>query len=177
MKLALRRNPGSLALAVLAGAALAAVVAGLTPGRSRGDDGNKVLGSYQLAITVLNPPLGTFTDLMTFSPGGGVVSTRTEYIVGLPVGPILESPGHGAWSHVKQDDYQVALVNLVQGAPGNVNLPNGAFFATERIHWDLTVDNKTGNLSGPWSSTFTAPNGQVVLAVSGVITAVPISTP
>ena len=83
-----------------------------------------------------------------------------------PAGPLLESPGHGAYSRAGHDTFSVAMMNLLQGAPGN-NVLNGAFFGTERIHWDATVNERKGTIDGPWSSTVTDPNGNVLFALSG----------
>lgn len=163
-------------IAVGSGVAAAGVLAAANPGVSHGGGPADIEGSYEVTIDVQNPPLGAFPDLMTFTDGT-VVTTRPLYIASSPAGPLLESPGHGAYSRAGHKTFSVALLNLLQGAPGNNLLPNGAFFGTERIHWDAEVDERRGTISGPWSSTVTDPNGNVLFSVSGVIQGNRITTP
>lgn len=153
---------------VTAGVAAAAVLAAANSGISHGGGQQDIEGSYQVTIEVQNPPLGTFPDLMTFTDGT-VTSTRPLYIANSPAGPLLESPGHGAYNRGGRNDFNVTILNLLQGAPGNQLLPDGAFFGTEKIRWTAEVDERRGTISGPWSSTVTDPNGNVLFAVSGVI--------
>lgn len=162
-------------LSVTAGAVAAIALAASHAGVTHGAQNDDIEGSYLVTIDVTNPPLGQFPDLMTFTDGT-VVTTRPLYITASPAGPLLESPGHGAYSRAGHDTFSVAMMNLLQGAPGN-NVLNGAFFGTERIHWDATVNERKGTIDGPWSSTVTDPNGNVLFALSGTIHGSKITTP
>lgn len=163
-----RRRMWTLISAVL----VAAAVLALRPALGRGDDfGERRLdGSWMLTVTVTSPQgIPPFDVLMTFSPGGGVVSSRTPYLIGFPVGPLLETAAHGDWAR-RRDGFLVTVVSLLQGAPGNALL-GGALFAREKIRWRATLDERTGALVGPWQSTFTDAAGNVIFAPGGTITA------
>jgi hypothetical protein len=156
---------------ILGGALSLAYVLG--PAHVLGDESHQagLKGSFQLDVVVSNPPgFGEFPVLMTVVPDGGVVATRPLYIGASPAGGLLDSPNHGAWAHLDGHSYAITLIGFSQGAPGNDLLPGGAPFATEKIIWEATQDPHTGALSGPWHSTFTSPQGQVIFAVGGTIT-------
>ena len=154
---------------IVTGVVVAGALAAVNTSVSHGHRLTELEGSYQVAITVTNPPLGTFPDLMTFGEDGWVISTRPQYITQSPAGALLESPGHGSFKRVDRDTFNVALVNMLQGAPGNEVL-QGALLGIERIRWEVTVDERNDNVSGPWTSTVTDANGRVLFSLAGTIT-------
>jgi hypothetical protein len=148
------------------GAALVAGVGAV----ARADADDSLEGAWKLAVHVDSPPgIGTFPDLMTFSAGGGVVSSRPAYLLGLPAGPALETPGHGAWASIGHRTFAVTVENIIQGAPDNPIL-DGAVFAGEKIQWNAER-HADGTLGGRWISTFTDPSGAVLFQASGTIDA------
>ena len=165
MKLSRLHLAGSLGAALAASALLVPALGLSHESHAAGLD-----GSFMLDIAVTDPPgFGHFPVMMTPVPGGGVVATRPLYIGASPAGGLLDSPNHGAWAHLGGHTYAITLIGFSQGAPGNDLLPGGAPFATEKIVWEATQNPHTGALSGPWHSTFTSPEGQVIFAVSGTI--------
>jgi hypothetical protein len=134
-----------------------------------------ITGSWQLEVTVQTPPnTPPFSVLVTFIPGGGLITTRAGYIPSSPAGPVLESTGHGAWLHLHDDEYSVSAIDMMQGAPGNTLL-NGAPWANENLRFYPILSRDGNHFTGQWTSTFTDPNGNFLFAAGGTLKATRIA--
>lgn len=131
----------------------------------------RIDGSWRMTVAATNPPgLQPFDSLMTFNVGGGLVETRRLYLVDLGPNTILETPGAGNWRRIGfTNNFDITFIFLLQGAPGNPVL-NGAPVGTDKIRWRATLNPRTGELKGPWLSTLTDNNGNVLFTASGILT-------
>ncbi len=158
-----------------------AVVAGLlitlltVSGASAVGESNaaKLEGSWSGTVTAINPPLGSFANLITFIPGGGVIESRRLYVPETPFGPLLETPGHGEWSKVGERTFQVNFMFLMQGAPDNPYSP-GAPIGTDHISLQLSLNPSGTELTGTFESEIRDLAGNVIFAASGTYAATPI---
>ncbi len=147
-------------------------VSGAWPGSNDGSNTNHQLeGSWIADVDIfdppnLPPPIAPLKELFTFTSGGGVVETRRLYVP-LPTppdgpGPILETPGHGAWVKMGDHNFAITAVWLFQGAPDNP-LTNG-LLGTEKIRWNATLDHDQAGdeLSGEGQAEVRDMNGNIV---------------
>jgi hypothetical protein len=128
--------------------------------------GGALVGSWQLRVTAASPPgLEPFDGLATFTADGSVIEARRLYVPDTPFGPLLETPGHGAWER-KGRDYAIAFLFLLQGAPDNPAL-HGAPVGTDNVWWTARVTGDTA--AGPFRSEVRDPGGQTVFAATGTV--------
>ena len=144
-------------------AAIAAAAIVLTPAASFGDsNGNHVVGSWTAAVTAASgsgvPP---FTDLITFTSDGTVIESRRLFVPASPFGPLLETPGHGAWEKVDDGEFDVHFVFLIQGAVSGLDI------GTDNIHLRLRVDSTGKTLSGTFDSTIKDTSGNPIFTATG----------
>jgi len=144
-----------------------AVLAGPGGAAAAGDRG--LVGSWNLTITATDPPLGSFHGLITFVSDGTVVEARRLYIPETPFGPILETPGHGAWERLGSREFAVFFRFLIQGAPDNA-AARGVELGTDNVKWQPTLDRRTDTLSGPFESKVKDTAGNVIFTARGTVT-------
>jgi len=138
------------------------------------DEGRQRLdGSWVATVTATNPPLGSFTSLMTFTRSGGVVESRRLYVADSPFGPLLETPGHGAWVRTGKRKFSIAFTFLLQGAPDNPEFA-GESIGTDNIRLNVGLSRTGDTLSGDFVSEIRDLDGNLLLAVEGSIEAKPI---
>ena len=144
----------------LAGAILAA---GLNPREAEASDSDLdlgaifsgIIGSWDGRVTPdPGAPPPPFRNMWSFIPGGIVIDTRDElFSADTPLGPILETPGHGAWRRTGIRRYVAVWVTYWEGAPNRPDQPQGPpqffseAFARARIRWDF-VHTASDQLSG-----------------------------
>jgi hypothetical protein len=138
---------------------------------SADDDARKLEGSWLGTVTVANPPLGSFNDLITFTENGEVVESRRLYVPESPFGPMLETPGHGEWVKTGAHEFQINFIFLLEGAPDNASA-RGADIGTDNI--SIRVKVVQGQLQGSFESNIKDPNGNVIFTATGPYTATPI---
>jgi hypothetical protein len=152
------------------GAAVLAGAAGSDPVQAnRGEQG--IVGSYFGTITATNPPLGQFNDLISFHDGGVVTESRRYYVPATPVGPLLETTGHGAWTRTNPRTYEAFFRFLLQEAPPSA----GAAIGTDNIRLSLELDRDTGRLAGTFESNIKDTAGNVIFTVTGEVALEPIT--
>jgi hypothetical protein len=131
-------------------------------------------GSWMGTVTFQDPAgFESFIDLMTFTPGGGVVESRRLYVPKLPVGSILETTGHGEWVKTGNRKFEAKLMFPLQGAPNNPN-SNGTYLGTGNVRLKLQLNEAGTELDGTFASEIRDPAGKVALTGSGGFHATPI---
>jgi hypothetical protein len=78
-----------------------------------------------------------------------------------PLGPLLGTPGHGAWGRVNDREFDVHFVFLIQGAV------NGSDIGTGNPHLRLRLDSTGTVLSGTFDSTIKDTSGNAVFTANG----------
>jgi hypothetical protein len=145
------------------GAAAVAAVAGSASASADGGGDHGIVGSYYGTITATNPPLGQFNDVISFHEGGVVTESRRYYVPATPVGPLLETTGHGAWKRTGHRTYEAFFRFLLQEAPPSAGAPIG----TDNIHLSLKLDRQTGALSGTFESNIKDNTDTVIFTAAG----------
>lgn len=151
-------------LAILLSGALA-VVLGFSSGNEK-----KLTGSWRATVTAVNPPIGSFAELITFEDKGTVIESRRLYVPQSPFGSLLETGGHGAWERVGQREYQVNFIFLIQGAPDNAAF-KGQPLGTDNISLRLTLSPDGNTLTGTFQSQAKDEAGNTVFVVNGTYAA------
>jgi hypothetical protein len=81
-----------------------------------------LVGSWKGAVAATSPPgLEPFTSLITFTTDGTTIESRRLFVPASPLGPLLETTGHGAWGRVNEREFDVHFVFLLQGAVSGSN--------------------------------------------------------
>lgn len=138
------------------------------------DEDSTLAGSWTATVTATDPPgLEPFTSLITFAPGGGVVESRRLYVPVSPLGPLLETPGHGEWVNTGKRKFEVEFVFLLQGASNNPT-SNGTFLGTDTIRLRLELNKAGDELNGSFESVITDPSGMEIFIATGTYVATPI---
>ncbi|HTA70096.1 MAG TPA: hypothetical protein VK776_17530 [Bryobacteraceae bacterium] len=141
----------------------------LTPSSFSQSNAAHLAGSWKGAVTPTSPSgLTPFTSLITFTNDGAVVESRRLLVPASPLGPLLETTGHGAWQRVDEREFDVHFVFLLQGAVSGVDI------GTDNVHLRLKLDSTDGILSGTFDSTIKDTFGNPVFSASGTYQAIPI---
>jgi hypothetical protein len=124
-----------------------------------------IVGSWYATITAEEPPLGAFHGFFTFTRDGNITEARRLYVPVSPAGPLLETPGHGAWRR-KGPGYDATFIFLLQQAPPSA----GAEVGRDKVRARFEVD---GNLlHGTFVSQIQDVTGTAtIFVVAGVIEA------
>ena len=158
-KKTMRRMVYVLLLAVLSCAAAASLQAG---------EAQHLSGSWAMTITAVEPPgLPPFKGLITFTRDGEVIETRRLYVPATPFGPLLETPGHGAWRRSGPGRFAVFFQFLLQAAPNNPIFPNGEDLGTDNIRLQIAPDSSGDSFTGTFVSQVKDPDGNVVFEARG----------
>jgi hypothetical protein len=152
----------------LAAIATAAVVLTSTASFSQSNAAH-LAGSWKGAVTPTSPPgLTPFTSLITFISDGSVIESRRLLVSPSPFGPLLETPGHGAWERIDEREFDIHFVFLLQGAV------SGTDIGTDNVHLRLRLDSTGSKLTGAFDSTIKDTSGNPIFTASGTYVAVPI---
>ena len=155
-----------LAAGAAAGAA-SLVGAEAAPAAVRKSDQGAV-GSWFGTVTATNPPLGTFSSLLSILDGGVVTESRRYYVVPPPPFPeLLETTGHGAWKRTGNRSYEIFFRFLLQQPPVSAGAPIG----TDNIRLFLAYDAATDTLAGTFVSQVRDNAGNLLIQVEGTYTA------
>jgi hypothetical protein len=133
-------------------------------------DGQHLSGSWNMTITATEPPgLPPFKGLITFTRDGEVVESRRLYVPATPFGPLLETPGHGAWKRTEEGRFAVAFRFLLQAAPNNPIFTNGEDLGTDNIRLQIEPENGGDSFTGTFRSQVKDPGGNVVFEARGTV--------
>ena len=145
----------------------AAALGAALPATARAGGDKDVVGSWIATITATNPPLGSFSSLMSFHESGVFTESRRYYVVAPPpIGDLLETSGHGAWER-KGGKIAVFFRFLLQRAP----VSDGGPVGTDNIRLSLAAGHHGDTLSGTFESNIKDNDGNVLLTVQGTVTA------
>ena len=150
------------ALATLATAAPATLAA-----QEGGDQG--LVGSWFGTVTATNPPLGQFNDLISFHTGGVVTESRRYLVTPTPIGNLLETTGHGAWTRTGGDSFEAFFRFMLQDAN------SGAPIGTDNVRLFLTLNRGDRTLTGTFVSQIKDTSGAILIQVTGTYSATPIT--
>lgn len=145
---------------------LAAAAAGLTVATpvttfaARAHD-EGIVGSWFGTVTATDPPVGQFNDLISFHREGIVTESRRYSVPGTPVGNLLETTGHGAWTRTGHGTYEAFFRFILQDAD------TGAPFGTDNVRLVLRVNDTTGTLAGTFVSQIKDTSDTVLMQVGG----------
>jgi hypothetical protein len=161
MKKTMRRIVQVMLLAFVACVASASLQAG---------DAQHLSGSWAMTITAVEPPgLPPFKGLITFTRDGEVIETRRLYVPATPFGPLLETPGHGAWRRSANGRFAVFFQFLLQAAPNNPIFANGEDLGTDNIRLQIEPDSAGDSFTGTFVSQVKDPDGSVVFEARGTV--------
>jgi hypothetical protein len=149
----------------------AAVGAGalVAAGPAQADDDNRsAVGSWFGTVTATNPPLGSFSDILSIHDAGVVTESRRYYVVPPPPFPnLLETTGHGAWKRTGKGSVELFFRFLLQEPPPSTGTPIG----TDNIRIKATVSPDGQKLTGTFVSQVKDNAGNVLIQVEGTYTA------
>src|SRR5215510_11687788 len=109
MRMFLRKSSWGLSFIIVIALVLAGTRSHLSAANTDNQDNQNLVGSWNAVVTATNPPsLPPLKDLITFTPGGGVIETRRLYN---PLfGFLLATPGHGAWERTAGNQFAATIV-------------------------------------------------------------------
>jgi hypothetical protein len=154
------------------GAAVGAgTLVGVAPAQAddnRDESGNRAIGSWFGTVTATNPPLGSFSDILSIHEGGVVTESRRYYVVPPPPFPnLLETTGHGAWKRTGHGSVELFFRFLLQEPPPSSGSPIG----TDNIRITATLDAGGQKLTGTFVSQVKDNAGNVLIQVEGTYAA------
>jgi hypothetical protein len=152
-------------------AAVVAAVTAATPATAGAQEGSDqdLVGSWFGTVTAINPPLGQFNDLIAFHTGGLVTESRRYLVPSTPLGDLLETTAHGAWSRTGGHTFGAFFRFILQHAD------TGAPLGTDNVRLSLTLDPRAGTLTGTFVSQIKDTADALVLEVTGDYAATPIT--
>jgi hypothetical protein len=150
-------------LAAAAAAAAAAAPTALHAEHNEDHDG--IVGSWFGTVTATNPPLGTFEEMASFHADGIVIESRRYLIKGTPLGDLLETTGHGAWTRTGPRAFEAFFRFFLQ------NFDTGAPIGTDNIRLALRRSRNGASLAGTFVSQIKDTAGTVVFQVEGTYSA------
>ena len=108
-----------------------------TAQNNRGGE-NALLGSWKVRLTPVNPPQPQFDELITFTPGGGIVESNNYpfFQMGLTAGP-----GHGTWDFSGHRSFKFTFIKILYTQGGAAA---GTLKATREIVYSQSDDTWAG---------------------------------
>src|SRR4029453_143084 len=103
-----------------------------------------IAASFFGTITAVNPPLGSFNNVISFHEGGVVTESRRYFVPATPFGPPPETSGPGAWKRTDTGASGPFFRSLPQRAPPPAGEPVG----TDNIRLWVKLSRSTGKLTG-----------------------------
>jgi hypothetical protein len=153
---------------LLGGGAMAgagALALGAAPAQAHGGGDEDLVGSWNGTVTATDPPLGSFGNLISFHTGGVLTESRRLYVPVTPLGPLLETTGHGAWKRTGSRSYEAFFRFLLQQAPPSAGEPIG----TDNIRLKLRLERGGDRFVGTFESNIRDNAGAVVFTARGTI--------
>lgn len=125
-------SAGSVALTITA----LFIVANLA--QNNGAGSNALVGSWKVRLTPVNPPQPQFDEMMTFTPGGGIVESNNYpfFQMGLTAGP-----GQGTWEYSGNRGFKFTFIKFLYTQGGAAA---GTLKAAGEIDYSQTADTWSG---------------------------------
>ncbi len=134
------------------------------------EDATDLVGSWLGTAVSTTAPLPPLKTLLTFTADGTVVEARRLYVASSPLGPLLATPGHGAWEHTGHRAFAATILLIYEGAANHPTSP-GEVLAYEKVRFTLTLDPGGEALSGSLLVEVRDVNNQVVFLGPGTFEA------
>jgi hypothetical protein len=130
----------------------------------------QIVGSWFGVVDGLlnGAPIGSFNDLLSIQRDGIVVESRRYVVTASPVGPLVETTGHGAWKEREDGSFELFFRVIMERQ-------NGAQFGTDNIRLVISHDHATDTLSGNFESEIKDLNDNVLMSFSGTYSATRIA--
>ncbi len=126
-----------------------------------------LVGAWIGDVTIVEPQSSEgFPTLFTFHRDKTVLETKTSLTADSPLGPLLATPGHGAWKRIGKGQFAISFKFYVQGAQGNPAF-EGKLVGINNIHYIASVSENGKNLSAEWKSALIDPNGNLLFEGAG----------
>lgn len=116
-------------------------VGGLALGASASGSGsNALVGTWLVRITPASVGTPQFDEMMTFSPGGGIVESNNYPFFTL--GLATPGPGQGAWTYRGSQTFEFTFVKFLYA-------PNGAAAGTLKVVGSIDHSKDNDTWTGP----------------------------
>jgi hypothetical protein len=133
------------------------------PAAAEQNSDGAIVGSWYATITASDPAgLEPFKDLFSFNADGVVVEGRRLYVPDTPFGPLIESPGHGAWVRAAKRQYKIKFLFLLQDFPGGVQIGN------DNIEIVAEVSKDGNTMTGTFVSQVRDPETNTVVMFQAI---------
>jgi hypothetical protein len=146
---------------VIASTALAAAAA-IVPSRAQAQSADHdVIGSWIGTVVATNPPLGEFNDLISFHTDGVVTESRRYLVKPTPLGDLLETTGHGAWTRTGARSVEAFFRFMITDAS------TGQSLGTDNVRLAVALAKDGQSLAGTFVSQIKDTADNVVFQASG----------
>ena len=126
-----------------------------------------LVGAWIGNVTIVEPQSSEgFPTLFTFHRDKTVLETKTSLTADSPLGPLLATPGHGAWKRIGPRTFAISFKFYVQGAQGNPFF-EGELVGTNNINYIAKVSENGKGLRAKWNSALVDPDGNLLFEGSG----------
>ena len=150
---------------------LAAVIlsVSLTPHRAKADcheDANDLTGAWTFHASRTVPSPADFVTLNNFSKDGTYMSSQQGDAICCPTA----GPAYGVWTRTGSNQFALTFNLLLANA-------DQSLFGTLKVHSAITLDQKSGKVSGQFDGRIEDPNENTITLVAGTFTGQRISGP
>jgi hypothetical protein len=155
------------------GAALVAVGLSGQPSSAQPDDADAgFVGSWMGTATATSVPLPPLTTMLTFTRDGNVLEGHRPFLPAnlSPIGPLVLSPGHGAWIRTGLHEFAVTIKIIYEGTADNP-ASAGQVAALETVRFKIAYDPRTDTLSGNLLDDIRDPSGNPIFSGPGTFSA------
>lgn len=159
---------GALVTSVVALVALG--LSGVSATQIAAEDSQRITGSWSGTATATSVPLPPLNDLITFTSDGSVIETRRLFLADSPLGPLIGTPGHGAWIKTANNEFAVTLMILYEGAETHPTA-GGEVVATEKVRFKLRLGPGPDRLSGTLLDEIRDSRGDLIFRGPGTFEA------
>lgn len=118
---------------------LAAILVVAHAQNKSGSGANALLGTWKVRLTPVAPPQPQFDELITFSPGGGIVESNNYPFFQLQ---LTAGPGQGAWSYDGEQTFSFTFYKFLYA-------PGGQAAGTLKASGTITYSGADDTWSGP----------------------------
>jgi hypothetical protein len=134
------------------------------------DDGQRLTGSWFGTATATTVPLPPLKDLITFTSDGNVIEAHRLFLKDSPLGPLLATPGHGAWAKTGTNEFAATLMIIYEGSEDHPTA-SGQVLAIEKVRFKLSLGPEPDKLSGTLLDEIRDTSGNVIFVGPGTFEA------
>ena len=122
-------------------------------------------GAWTFKVSRTVPTPVDFVALNTFTKDGTYMSSQQGEAICCPTA----SPGYGVWTKTGSKNFAVTFSVLLSNA-------DLSLYGTLNVRLDITLDQKSGNVSGQFQGQLLDPKGNIITPVAGTFTGERIPT-